>query len=166
MIYGTGEQIFAQATDISEYEVKAVFIYNFTKFISWPEAAFSSPSEPFIIGIIGSNPFDGYLTNVVANEKVDTHPIEIKVFNSIKEIDKCHILYIQSNDVDFIRKVLTTIGNTSVLTVNESDIFSRLGGHIRFLKENNKIRFQINTNSAKNSKLQISSKLLSIAKIY
>ncbi len=163
---GTGKPLCAQSVEASEYEVKAAFIYNFTKFISWPAETFKSPTEPFVIGVIGSNPFGSYLNNVVEGEKVDLHPIEVKVFNDVSEVSDCHILFINSNDVDFIKKVLAATSKKSVLTVNESVLFSRLGGHIRFFKENNKIRFQINTNSAKASNLQISSKLLGIDRIY
>jgi hypothetical protein len=159
-------RVMAQAKTVSEYEVKAAFLYNFTRFIDWPPQTISGSSEPFVIGIIGGNPFGKHLEEVIKGENVGTHPITIVEFNKPDDISKCHILYINSTNTDYIRKVLKSANKQPVLTICESVSFPRLGGHIRFFTEDSKIRFMVNTDATRRSGFKISSKLLSVAKIY
>jgi|SRR6185436_4800556 len=150
----------------SEYQVKAVFIYNFTRFIDWPSEAFKSPDEPFIIGIIGEDPFGTYLDETVTGEKIGTHPIQIQRFADIKQVVKCHILYVSSYEPEEAEKILSAVADKSILTVSDATAFNKWGGMIRFFTENNKIRLQVNVEASKKSGLTISSKLLGVAQIY
>src|SRR5690606_1981734 len=152
----------AQGRPAPEYQVKAAFIYNFTRFISWPDDAFSSPDAPFVIGILGSNPFGTYLSDIVKGEAVGKHPIVIQHFRSIKDIGSCHILFVSSKE----GAVLSTARRYGVLTIGDSGSPPKWNGVIRFFKEENKIRLQINTASAKDANLTISSKLLNVARVF
>jgi hypothetical protein len=147
-----------------EYQVKAVFIYHFTQFIDWPSSAFTSSSDPFVIGIIGEDPFGSYLEEAVAGEKINAHPIVIKHFANIKDVINCHILYINSTNEDWLEKVLSSVSQKKILTVSDAPAFSKLGGIVRFFMRDDKIRIQINLEQSKAAQLNISSKLLSIAK--
>ena len=155
---------FGQNKAASEYQVKAVFLYNFTQFIEWPQSAFNSADDPFIIGIIGDDPFSSYLDEAIAGEKVGTHPLVIKRFNEVREISECHMLYINSDDLDWVRRVLSYVSHKNILTVSEVPDFNRYGGIIRFFTEDKRIRLQINVEKSKDAQLNISSKLLSVAK--
>jgi len=148
------------------YEVKAAFLYNFTRFIEWPESSFNSPEDPFIIGVIGKNPFGNFLEDIVANEHVKGHQIKVVYFQSIKEISTCHLLYINVSEPDKIKTILDKISEENTLTVSDATNFAKWGGHIRFFTESDKIRLQINLEKTKEAKLSISSKLLGIAQIY
>ncbi len=154
----------AQNSSSNAEKIKAVFIFNFTQFVDWPSSSFSSPEAPFIIGIAGKNLFGSYLEETVMGEKVGTHPIIIKYFDEEKEITNCHILYINYSDDRRIKELLSFIVTHEILSVSDAPNFNKLGGIVRFYTEQNKIRLQINTNAAKTAQLNISSKLLSVAK--
>ncbi|HKR05754.1 MAG TPA: YfiR family protein [Bacteroidia bacterium] len=147
-----------------EYQVKAVFLYNFTQFIEWPPSSFKEPDDPFIIGIIGDDPFGSYLDETVAGERFGTHPIKIQRYNDVKNISNCQILYISSDDVETTKKILSAVSGKGVLTVSDVPNFYKWGGTVRFFTENNKIRLQINVDLSKAEELDISSKLLNVAK--
>ncbi len=155
----------AQVKPAPEYQLKAVFLYNFTHFIDWPSTAFESADEPFVIGIIGNDPFGSYLETTVSGEMISTHPIIIKRYQDPAQIEHCQVLFINSRDEGSIKNILATISNRNILTVSDADNFARMGGIIGFYTEKNKIRMQINSNAAKNAQLVISSKLLSVAQV-
>ena len=155
----------SQSSSVKEYQIKAVFLYNFTHFINWPEAAFESQYAPFIIGIVGRDPFGPSLEDAVEGERIGSHQIRIKRYNSINEIEKCHILYVGTQDPDEIKAVLKAVARKNILTVGDSPNFIRWGGMIRFYTDQNKIRLQINNSLAKTAGLRISSKLLRVSQV-
>lgn len=154
--------LFAQKA--AEYQVKAAFLFNFSKFLEWPEAAMGKPDEPFVIGVIGTDPFGTYLDELIADEKIMGHSMVAKRFSGVQEIDRCHILFI--NVPGKTSEVLNALKGKSILTVSDDNGFSGLGGIIRFFTENETIHLEINIQAAKAANLNVSSKLLRIAKIY
>jgi len=154
----------AQAT-APQYQVKAVFLYNFTQFVEWPPSAFADANAPFVIGILGENVFGVYLDEVVRDEKVNGHPIVVKLFTNAEEIKGCHMLFISSKQATKAGLSLTGLGVHNILTVSDADYFARRGGMIGFVNENNKIRFMINLGVAKEANLKFSSKLLRLAQL-
>jgi hypothetical protein len=155
----------AQEKPAPEYQLKAVFLYNFTHFIDWPSTAFESGNDPFVIGIVGNDPFGSFLEEAVAGETVNNHPIVIRKFTDINAVNQCHMLFINIKDPANTREILNSVRNTSTLTVGDGENFATIGGIIGFFTENNKIRMHINTVAAKNAKLTISSKLLGVARL-
>jgi hypothetical protein len=153
----------AQGNQISEYQVKAAFLFNFVKFVEWPSDSFPAAETPIIIGVFGTNPFGGDLDAVIHNKTVNNRPIEIRQLHLMSECTNCHVLFISGMVKKRVGEVLSTVGNASVLTVGESDGFTEAGGIINFVREGNKFRFQINAEAAKKAKLKISSKLLGLA---
>lgn len=153
----------AQTTADRAYQVKAVFLYHFSQFVEWPPTAFSSSSDPFVIGILGNDPFGSYIDETVAGEDMGGHPMMVQRYHDIKDISNCHILFI--NTGDDAAPVLTALGNRSILTVSDNANFARQGGMIRFFTVNNKVRLRINPSAAKAANLIISSKLLRLAEI-
>ncbi|HMG14826.1 MAG TPA: YfiR family protein, partial [Saprospiraceae bacterium] len=102
-------------SDISrEYQVKAIFIYNFCHFVEWKSESFSDPSAPFIIGIFGEDPFGKYLDEAVQGEKINGHPIKIYRFKNIKDMHNCNILYINS-DSRLLKEYLALTSGKKVL---------------------------------------------------
>ena len=155
----------ANAQRAAEYQVKAVFLFNFTRFVDWPATSFENANSPFVIGILGNDPFGNYIDEAVNGESTGQHPIIIKRYKTIKDIDNCHILFISSSEIEQIKPMLVELKERKILTVSDATNFASLGGIIGFFMENNKIRMQINTDAAKAASLSISSKLLSVAKI-
>ena len=148
-----------------EYNIKAVFLYNFTQFIEWPSNAFDKATTPFIIGILGEDPFLSAIDDAVAGEKVNGRSILVQRYKDVKEIKSCHILYISPKEALRVREILNGLSGKNVLTVSDIPNFARSGGMIHFLNQNNKIRLQINSGAAKAADLNISSKLLRVAEI-
>jgi hypothetical protein len=148
-----------------EYEIKAVFLYNFAQFVEWPPEAFPDKSAPLVIGILGADPFGAYMDDVVRGETVNGRPFVIRRLARAEEVDGCHILFISNSESGHLDEILDSLKGKSVLTVGEMDGFSKFGGMIRFVTENNKVRLRINVTAAKTAGLKISSKLLRPAQI-
>ncbi|HEY8510447.1 MAG TPA: YfiR family protein [Cyclobacteriaceae bacterium] len=148
-----------------EYKVKAVFLFHFAQFVEWPEKSFSRPDEPMVIGVLGEDPFGNYLDEVVSGESIQGHPLQVKRFSKLEEIDKCHILFVSADGLAQLRAVLRELEPRPTLTVGDNPAFIRAGGMIRFFSEDSKIRLQINPEAARSCGLMISSKLLRLADI-
>jgi YfiR/HmsC-like len=146
---------------VNEFEMKAVFIYNFTQFIQWPEKSFDESQKEFVIGVLGENVFGRYLEEAVAGETYQSRPIVIKYYSSASEIGNCHILYVGSS---MGAPKLNT--ERPVLTIGEGSEFMKQNGLLRFYTEQNKVRFEINQSASVEAGLVISSKLLRLATLY
>jgi hypothetical protein len=153
------------AQSVTEYQVKAVFIYNFTHFIQWPSTAFTSDTSSFVIAVLGNNAFGSYLEQTVSGESYKNHPIEVRYYQNISEINNAHILYIDKSFA-LPGNAISALKNKPVLTVSDNEDFMAASGILRFFTDKNKIRLQINPEAAKQSGLEVSSKLLSLATIY
>jgi len=147
------------------YQVKAVFLFNFTQFVEWPASAFPEAQAPLVIGILGTDPFGNYLDNTVEGEKINGRPITVQRYENVEQAKACHILFVNVAQTNQLQKVLTGLKGHGILTVGENNGFIRQGGIVRFLEENNKIRLQINQEAAREADLTISSKLLRLAEI-
>jgi hypothetical protein len=156
--------LIAQTPAVREYQIKAVFLFNFTQFVEWPASALPEQS-PLIIGILGENPFGGYLDETVSGEEVAGHPLVIQYYMHWQDIKTCHVLFINQNEAKKRQEIMTGLKGRSILTVRDAPDFMQLGGMISFYILNNKIQFQINPESIKASNLTISSKLLRLAQI-
>lgn len=148
------------AQGASEYELKAAFLFNFAKFVEWPDPA----SGPLRVCIVGDDPFGNKLEDTVRGKEISGQPIEIRRLNREDNPRGCQIAFIGASGRD-ARSVLDTLGGASTLTVGESPNFAKQGGIINFVLEDNKVHFEINVDAAERARLRISSKLLSLAKI-
>lgn len=148
-----------------EYQVKAVFLFNFAQFVEWPEKAFIQKDTPLIIGVLGEDPFGSFLEEIIYNEKVEEHPLTIQYFNDINTVGDCHILFVSADKISQMQSKADVLKAKNVLTVGDTDDFISKGGAIQFFLDEGRIRLQINTSVAKASELKISSKLLRLAKI-
>jgi hypothetical protein len=149
----------------SEYQVKAVFLFNFSQFVDWPPQAFTSPTEPFVIGILGTDPFGARLDEAVRGERIAERPIIVRRFTKVDEIADCQILFIDGSEAAQLDPIIRTLGHRSILTVSEVDGAAQRGVMVQFVTENNRIRLRINAESARAAGLSISSKLLRLADI-
>ena len=133
----------AQAPAPSEYQLKAAFLFNFAKFVEWPQQSFTDEKSEFIIGILGDNPFGDDLSRTVDGKKISEHPIRVQKFEAAEDI-KCHILFISSSEKKRLAEIFAKIKGNPILTVGEAEQFIQTGGIINFVHVDNKIRFQIN----------------------
>jgi len=148
-----------------EYQVKAVFLFNFTHFVEWPADAFAGPAAPFVIGVLGRDPFGAALDEAVRGESVNGRPLVIQRYSGIADLKPCQILFIDRSIDGEMEKALASLGHQRTLTVSDLDSATPRAVIIRFLNENRKIRLQINVDSARNAGLTISSKLLRPAQV-
>jgi len=149
----------------TEYQVKAVFVFNFSRFLEWSPQAFTAPNAPFVIGILGDDPFGTRMEEAVRGEQIDQHPMVVRRFRNMGEIGDCQILYIDRSERAQLQQILLAMEHRSTLTVSELDQSSESGVMIQFMTENNHIRLRINVDSARAAGLTISSKLLRSAEI-
>ena len=156
----------AQTTSsFGEYQIKAVFLFNFAQFVEWPPGTFADNGRPLVIGVLGKDPFEGSLEEAVREEKVNGRPFTVERYNRIEDIENCQILFISHSESGRLERIFDVLKGRSILTVGDADQFASRGGMIRFVTEQKKIRFRINLESAKAANLTISSKLLRPANI-
>jgi hypothetical protein len=155
----------AMAADTSsvEYRIKAAYIFNFAKFVSWPSAAFASADAPIVIGIVGKDPFGSELDQTIAGKTIERHLLQVKRLNETDPVDGCHILFISEPERKRLPEIFEKASQLSILTVGEMDDFTDIGGMIRFFKFENNIRFEVDLKPVEAAGLKISSKLLQVA---
>jgi hypothetical protein len=161
-----GMRMQAQPVPSREYQLKAVFLFNFTQFVEWPPASFETSESPLIIGVLGENPFGAYLEQTVSDEKVNGHPVSVRYFDNEKEAQTSHILFINITETKKRKEAINALRGKNILTVSDAPDFTKLGGMIRFFNQVNKIKLQINLSASKESELVLSSKLLKLADIF
>lgn len=162
----TGLPCQAQDTPPTEYQIKAAFLFNFAKFVDWPPAAFSEPSSPVVIGVLGKNVFGDALDKTLQNmrsKSINNHPVLLKMFHSVAEVTNCHVLFISTSEKGRLAKTLAALQGMNILTVSEMDDFISAGGMINFVIQDDKVHFEINNAAAEKAGLKISSKLLSLS---
>lgn len=153
----------APATVSKEYQLKAAFLYNFTKFVEWPPSRFPTATSPIIIGIFRRNPFGDELQKIVKGRLVNHRAIVVKRVQSTEELLNVHLLFIPAGEENNLPDLPWR--KASVVTVGESASFATppSDGTIAFNQEGDNVRFAINLVSAENSGLKISAQLLKLA---
>lgn len=150
---------YAEAAELPEYELKAAFIYNFAKFITWPPDSFEAANSPIIIAVLGENPFGSTLQETLVGKSVGGHPIHIIHFATDDVITRCHILFVARSEKDRLISTLERVAGRPVLTVGDFDRFAHRGGMINLFIEDKAIRFEINANATEQAGFKVSSKL-------
>ena len=151
----------ALARAASEYQVKAVFLFNFAQFVVWPAQALGPPDAPFSICIVGEDPFGAGLEATVRGENVQGHPFAIRRYRNPGDIESaCHIVFIADSPAAELEHIVRAVGDRAILTVSDIDHSAERGAMIQFTSEHNRLRLRINVAAAKAAGLTISSKLL------
>jgi hypothetical protein len=153
----------AKAQVSREYQLKAVFLYNFAQFTEWPTNAFANDKSPIVIGIVGMDPFGGALEQTIRDEKVAGHPLVVQHYPRPTDIKPCHILFFTQSENRHVDEILTAVEDKPVLTVSDMDNYLTSGVMIRFVLVNNKVHFRVNVEAAHAANINISSKLLRVA---
>lgn len=155
----------AQESAPSEYQLKAAFLFNFGKFVSWPAGDFSREDAPLVIGVFGDNPFRDDLKNMIAGKSINGHPVVFRMVTAPADAKNCHILFVSASAQKDAAGIPGTLHGVNVLTVTENMAhFAQSGYAINFVMEEGKVRFEINNAAAAQAGLTISSKLMSLAK--
>ena len=147
-----------------EYEVKAAFIHNFTKFIDWSPEAFESEDSPLKIGILGNGSIDGPLMNL-KGKKVNRRSLEISRVNNFEEMSQFHVIFVNPSEKNRTESILQALEGTGVLTIGDMSGFAEQCGIVNFYLSSGKVRFEINIKASHRENLHISSRLLRLARI-
>lgn len=155
----------AFALENDEYAVKAAFIYNFAKFIEWPQELFEDTTTPFELCIIGGDGINEKIVAIAA-KKAQGRAFKIHAIAKSTDSNFCHIAFFARDQPANTGRNAQEIAAVGVLTIGDGPSFVEKGGIIAFTLENNKVHFRINLDAAGRAKLRISSKLLQLADVY
>jgi hypothetical protein len=148
---------------VTESQVKAAYLYNFAKFIAWPERSFAAADAPMEICVLDDMSFESTLKEVVSSHTVDAHPVQVVHVTVVADAHDCHILFIPSPQNKQAHTLIQALGNSSIVTVGETPTFLEDGGVIRFALQEGRIKFQVNMRAAAESGVHISARLLTVA---
>jgi hypothetical protein len=140
-------------------KIKVIFIYNFTKYIEWPS---TYKQGDFLIGVLGSTSLLPDLENLAKTKTIGSQKCVVKSFATVKDIQKCHILFIPTEKSDELENVLKKIKGMSTLVVTEKEGLARKGSVINFVNVENKQKFELNKTNASKKGLIVSSNLMSL----
>ena len=153
----------AQAPPSQEYEVKAAYILNFTRYVEWPADAFGSAQAPIVIGVLGRNPFGPLLGQTIAGRTSQGRPIELLELEGVADAAACHAVFLSLEEWRPHPEVLAQLARRGLLTIGEGDDFARRGGVLGFVPVGQTVRFGVNLEAARQAGLRISSRMLALA---
>jgi len=155
----------ANAEPATEKQLKSVFLYNFTMYVSWPPEAFDGAGAPLSVCVLGADPFGTVLDDTLRGETVNARKLSARRVSRVDEVSSCQILFISDSEAGELPALLKALAGKPVLTVGEMDQFAEHGGMIELRKVQSKIHLEINEDSAARAGLKISSQLLKLARI-
>jgi hypothetical protein len=145
----TGQEI-----TLTEYDLKANWVFQFTKYVEWPAEAWGEARAPFVIGIVGKDPFGSSLAELVKGETAKGHPIQIRHFGAEDDVSACHLLFISRAESSRLKDILRSARGHSILTVGETEDFIKEGGMINLELADRKIRCDLNKLAANEARLR------------
>lgn len=149
----------------TEYELKAALLYNFARFAEWPDDSFASSSDPFVIAIVGPDPFGSLLDQTVEGRKIEGRPITVERWLHAESVEHCHVLFVGFSDRAMQQHTLDALKTRAVLTVSDEREFADHGGTIGLDLEDERVRMTINMSAVRGTGIRISSKLLALSRL-
>lgn len=146
----------------TDYQVKAIYLYNFGKFVQWPAGA-SDKDADFTVCVLGQDPFGPALDTALAGAMIGGKHVTAKRITTPGESGHCRILFLGSTEAARLKKTIEALDKEAVLTVSDIPEFSRHGGMIEFVTEESRVRFEVNLDAAQQAGLSLSSDLLKVA---
>jgi len=150
----------------SEYDVKAAYLFKFTKFVEWPSSAFASADAPFVIGIVGRDPFGG-LDHILEGKRTGERDFEVRTLSASDSagLRACQMIFVNNAEEHRLPEILAALQGRPVLVVGETEGFASAGGMLGFAVHQSHMGVEVNSSAARAARLKISSQLLNIAKI-
>ncbi len=153
-----GSPAFAQLQN--EYAVRAAFVLNLTKYVEWPQASIA-----LTVCSIGEGPIGETLKQMLAGKTNESRPIQVLLSPSDEALERCDIIYIAQSSSKKIRAALDRVGNRSILTVGDTDSFTREGGMIGLVRVGEQMQIRINLDATQAAGLKVSSRLLKLSSV-
>lgn len=144
-----------------EYPVKAAYLQKLGPFIEWPGRAFTGAQSPFVICVVGPDPFGALLDKAVLGQRLAEHPIVVRRLTAASR--DCHVLYLGQQNSQAVADALKAVRGAPVLTVTDGARQPGAKGIVHFVVRDSRVRFMIDDQQAADNGLAISSKLMSLA---
>ena len=145
----------------TDYDVKAAFLYNFAKFVKWPDEGALGPT--FVVAVLGDDPFGDVLDRTFAGKTILNRTVEVQRISTLDPNAPTQILFVASSEKPRLPQVLKALEGTNVLTVGEMDGFADRGGMIAFRMKEDTVHFDINLERVERAGLKMSSQLIRLA---
>lgn len=142
------------------YKLHSIFIYNFSKFIDWPQ---NYKSGDFVIGVLGDSPITEHLKQMASNKMTGTQRFSIKNFSNPGDLEQCHILYIPKSLSSKFEECRDKLVGQPTLIITDKPGLGETGSGINFLLVDGKPRFELNKSYTEERKLKVSSELSKLA---
>ena len=159
-----GASAVEQRTATGEDNIKATFLFNFTKFVDWPPTSGAPSHEPFRLCVVAEPAFVAIVDRTIEQETVAGRPLQRVVPASPAAAGTCQILFLGRLESDRAERWIAAVRDSPVLVVSESNAAWDRGAHINFILEANRVRFDVNPDAASRAGISISSKLLRVAR--
>ncbi len=153
----------ASAQDVTEPALKAAFILNFARFTEWP-ANVVPPTEPLAICVLGDPAVRDELERLAKGRAIAGHRVAVSLVTSAGPKGVCHVLYVSGVTASQASQLVIGLRDLAVLTISDIDGFVPAGGIAQFFFEHGMLRFSVDALAAKRAQLQISSRLLALAR--
>ena len=154
----------ADAQGVTAPALRAAFLFNFAKFSEWPADALA-PGQRLSLCVVGDAAVADALGQTIKGHNIEGHELTVTILTVDESASACHLLYVSASEIKRSARLLLSAKRTSVFTVSDADGFAQSGGVAELIVENDRMRFAINVASAHRMRLNISSKLLSLATI-
>lgn len=148
-----------------EYRVKAAYLYNFALFVEWPEERFEREDGPFVVGVLGQDPFGAVLDRTFEGKRIGKHEVRVVRFPTVADLDDCHVLFAAAEQLEHVAAITAFCRPRSVLLVSDREGFLGRGGVVELFIEERTVRFAIQVDEARRYGLRVSSKVLKLARI-
>jgi hypothetical protein len=153
----------ADPQTLTEYQIKAGFFFNFTRFVDWPEGAFVTATSPILICVLGETPLTDLLTNVALGKVVNGRAVSIRRVKASDDLRRCNLLFISAEEERHTAEILASVKKTNTLTVGETPGFAQAGGMINFSIQENKVKLELNLEATTRAGLKVNSKLIAVS---
>jgi hypothetical protein len=157
-----GAGLDAQAAKPLDFEVKAAYLFNFSRFVTWPPPT-PAQGDVFSVCVLGRDPFGSALKNTLAGENVDGRAVVARTIRKVEEALACRILFVSGSEDAHVPAILERLGEARILTVSDAPGFTARGGMIQFVSEGRNVRFEVNLTAAERAGLALSADLLRVA---
>ena len=147
------------------HQVEAAFLFNFAKFVTWPDDVFERGDNSMIIGVLGEDPVGVILEETVRDKTIMGKKLAVKRFMRVQDAVKSHILFLSSSEESHLPQTMKALEKTHILTVSDMEGFAERGGMIAFTVEDQKVRFNVNVDAVERAGLKMGSQLLKLARI-
>jgi hypothetical protein len=153
-----------EAQSPTEYQVKAAYLFNFIKFVEWPDASPADTQAKWTIGVVGNSPVGDELSKLVEGKNILGKELQVKTFQATDNLRACNVLFISESEKKHLPTILAGLRGSSVMTVADMEHFIDAGGMVQFVVEDARVRISIDVGATGRARLKVSSKLLALAR--